>query len=307
MQQYAEPRFAELQAFIAVADRLSFARAAQLLEVDATIVSRRIASLESRLGVRLIERSTRSVALTEAGQGYLRRARNILHALDEADREAAGHASGPPHGHLRVALPSTFGRLWLAPVICDFLLAHPRVTVEAEFSDRFVDLLSERFDLAVRLGELPDSRLVARRIAGRQRVLCASPAYLANAPPLKHPRDLARHPCLIFSGLTSPYRWKLKGADGQSASVSVTGRVVSDDAQMLLQAAVSNLGVILGTDWLVAPAIATGRLVPVLRRWRVVDAGAVYVVTPSGAGQATKVRAFSDWIAARFRRPPWVM
>lgn len=306
MQQYSEPRFAELHAFAAVAERSSFARAAAQLGVDPTIVSRRVAALETRLGVRLIERTTRSVTLTEAGRAYLQNARNILQALDEADREAAGYATGAPRGHLRLALPTSFGRLWLAPLISEFLSAHPDITIEAEFSNRFVDLPGERFDLSVRLGELADSRLVARKIADRQRLLCASPDYIKRNPALKHPGDLARHPCLIFNGFRTPRTWKLRSSKGESISVDVNGRLISDDAEVLVQAAKAGLGVILGTDWLLAHAVASGELVPVLSRWRVVDSGAIYVVTPSGAGQATKTRAFSDWVAARFRQPPWL-
>ncbi|MBS0417066.1 MAG: LysR family transcriptional regulator [Proteobacteria bacterium] len=306
MQQYSEPRFAELHAFTAVAERSSFARAAVQLGVDPTIVSRRVGALEARLGVRLVERTTRSVSLTEAGRAYLHKARNILQALDDADQEAAGYATGAPRGHLRLALPSSFGRLWLAPMISEFLLAHPDITIEAEFTNRFVDLLGERFDLSVRLAELADSRLVARKIANRQRLLCASPDYLKRAPALKHPSDLSRHPCLLLSSLKTPRIWRLRNSKGgESVSVDVNGRLVSDDAEMLVQAAKSGLGVMQGTDWLLAQAIAAGSLVPVLPRWRVIDSGAIYVVTPSGAGQATKTRAFSDWLAERFKRPPW--
>jgi DNA-binding transcriptional LysR family regulator len=300
------PVFAELVSFVTVAEELSFTRAAERLGRDATILSRRIRSLETRLGVRLVERTTRSVALTEAGRGYLERARSILRSLDEADREAASHATGEPRGHLRLALPGSFGRIWLSSTIAEFLVAHPRISIEAEFSNRFVDVIAERFDLAVRLGELTDSRLVARKVCARRRLLCAAPSYLEKAGVPAHPEDLAQHACLVFSGIKNGDRWEMTDAAGASAQVSVSGQFISDDAEVLIDAAIAGLGVFLATDWLVGRALQAGRLVPVLPEWRMVDEGAIYVVTPSGAGAVSKTRAFSEWIVARLSRPPWL-
>lgn len=299
------PVFAELSSFVAIAEALSFSRAAERLRRDATVLSKRLRALEARLGVRLIERTTRSVALTEAGIAYLERARAILRAIDAADREAAVHATGEPRGHLRLALPDSFGRLWLAPWLTEFLLAHPQVTVEADFSNRFVDLVGERFDLAVRLGELNDSRLVARRVCNRRRLLCAAPAYLARHGAPRRPEDLARHACLRFSGLAHPDRWDLAHTKGDARHVAVTGPLVSDDPEVLVGAAIAGLGIMLATDWLVGRALQSGQLVPVLPRWQVVDEGAIYLVTPSGAGASSKTRAFSEWIAHKLADPPW--
>ncbi len=306
MQQSFEGSvLAEIAAFIAVAEESSFFRAAQRLGRDATLLSRRLRSLERRLGVRLLERTTRKVALTEAGRGYLLRARDILRAIDEADREAAAFATGEPRGHLRLALPGSFGRIWLAPLLAEFLARHPQISIEAEFSNRFVDLIGERFDLAIRLGELDNSRLVARRICGRQRLLCASPAFLAQAGTPAHPDDLAGYPCLIFSGLASPGRWDLT-AGGITRRTSVSGPLISDDGEVLIEAAIAGLSIFLSTDWLVGRALQDGRLVRVLPEWRLADEGAIYVVTPSGTGAASKTRAFSDWMIARLREPPWL-
>ena len=299
------PVFAELSSFVAIAEALSFSRAGERLRRDATVLSRRLRALEARLGVRLIERTTRSVALTEAGRAYLERAREILRSIDEADREATMHATGEPRGHLRLALPDSFGRIWLAPMLTEFLAAHPRITVEAEFSNRFVDLVGERFDLAVRLGELNDSRLVARRVCARRRLLCAAPDYLARHGAPRRPEDLARHACLVFTGLSNRDRWDMADSKGSVRRVAVSGQLVSDDAEVLVDAAVAGLGIMLATDWLVGPRLQAGSLVHVLPRWEVVDEGAIYIVTPSGAGSASKTRAFSDWIAARLGDPPW--
>ena len=299
------PVFAELSSFVAIAEALSFARAGERLSRDPTVLSKRLRALEARLGVRLVERTTRSVALTEAGRGYLERARTILRSIDEADREAAQQASGEPRGHLRLALPDSFGRLWLAPMINEFLSAHPSITIEAEFSNRFVDLVGERFDLAVRLGELDDSRLVARRVANRQRLLCASPAYLQRHGVPRRPEALADHACLVFTGLPNRDRWDLSDAQGRIRRVSVSGPLVADDAEVLTEAATAGLGVMLGTDWLLGKHLQDGRLLRVLPRWRPLDEGAIYIVTPSGVGAASKTRAFGDWIAARLANPPW--
>jgi DNA-binding transcriptional LysR family regulator len=296
---------AELYAFVAVAENLSFTRASRRLDRDATVLSRRLSSLEKRLGVRLVERTTRTVVLTEAGRLYLTRARAILDALKEADLEAASLATGEPRGHLRIALPSSFGRMWLAPVIAQFLAAHPRITIEAEFSDRLVDVVGERFDLAVRLGELTDSRLVARKLCSRRRLLCAALPYLERNGTPQHPEELTAHDCLIFNGLASPRKWELRHPSGDIAHVAVSGPFVSDDAEVLVEAAAAGLGILLATDWLVGKALETGRLLPILVDWRVADGGAIYLVTPSGAGKTSGTRALSEWFTTQFRRPPW--
>jgi DNA-binding transcriptional LysR family regulator len=298
------PVFAELSTFVAVAESLSFARAAARISRDAAVVSRRVNALERRLGVRLIERTTRSVRLTEAGRIYFERAREVLLSIDEADREAAQHADGEPRGHLRLSLPDSFGRLWLAPMVSEFLAAHPLVTIEAEFSNRFVDLVGERFDLAVRLGELDDSRLVARRVGERRRLMCASPEYLRRRGRPTKPQHLEDHSCLVFTRLPARDRWEMMDANGVVQHVKVSGPLASDDAEVLMGSAKAGLGIMIATDWLVGPSLRSGELVQVLPEWRLVDEGAIYIVTPSPVA-ASKTRAFSDWIAARLEHPPW--
>lgn len=305
-QQYADGApLAELSAFVAVAQELSFTQAARRLGRDATVLSRRLNSLEKRLAVRLVERTTRTVVLTEPGRLYLTRARAILDAFREADLEATFLAAGEPRGHLRLALPSSFGRMWLAPLIAQFLAAHRQVTIEAEFSNRFVDLVGERFDLAVRLGELTDSRLVARKLCARRRLLCAAPSYLESVGTPAHPDELGARDCLIFSGLPNPRKWEFNRMSGDIVRVSVSGPLVSDDAEVLVEAAANGLGILLATDWLVGTALRAGRLVPVLTEWQVADEGAIFLVTPSGVGRASGTRALGDWLTAHFKSPPW--
>ncbi len=303
MQQSS--KLSEIRALVALADTGSFAAAGKLLGRDPTVVSRSIQALEYRVGVRLVERSTRSVTLTEAGIVYLARVRSLLHELDAADREAASLATGEPRGRLKVALPGTFARLWLAPAIASFTRAHPHVTLELSYSNRFVDLIGEGFDMALRLGELPDSRLVARKVGQRRRLLCASPAYLISAPAVRTPVDLAGHKGLIFTGRADPYRWTLRAADGQSHSLVMGAQIASDDADILVEAAITGLGIMLTTDWHVGPAIAAGKLVEILPEWSVADDGAIYIVMPASAGIPSKTRAFSDWLTRELADGPW--
>jgi DNA-binding transcriptional LysR family regulator len=260
--------------------------------------------LESRLGVRLAERSTRKTVLTEAGAAYLARVRPLLIDLRAAGTEAISFVDGEPRGHLRISLPGNFGRIWLAPLIVEFLEAHPRVTIQADFDLRFVDLISEGIDLAIRLGELADSQLVARKIASRRKVVCAAPSFLARRK-ISVPGDLGELPCLINDTVSHANRWPFIDASGETSEVLVTPRLVSDDAELLVDAAARGLGVLRSTDWYVSREIAAGRLVEILPEWRQPAAGGVYIVTPALSGTPSKTRAFSDWMAKRLAEPPW--
>lgn len=307
MQQSHEPAaLAEMAAFAAIAEARSFTKAAARIGRDATILSRRLASLEERLGVRLLHRTTRSVSLTEAGSEFLVRIRAILAAVDEAEAVASAHAGGGPRGVLRLALPGSFGRMWIGPLLPQFLAEFPDIRIEAEFSNRFVDLVAENFDVAVRLGALEDSRLVARKVATRRRLLCAAPSYLARRGTPAAPEALLEHSCLGFSGFQTFPAWEMTDTTGRRVSIEVSGPLVTDDAEVLVEAAVQGVGLMMSTDWLVGRELADGRLVPVLEDWTLADEGAVYVVMPSAKGQAAKTRAFADWIGKRFAPvPPW--
>ncbi|RDU99398.1 LysR family transcriptional regulator [Trinickia dinghuensis] len=307
MQQWPDGNhIAEIAAFAAVAEQGSFTKAAAVLGRDATVLSRRVQSLERRLGVRLLTRTTRHVAMTEAGAGFLARAQAIAAALADAGEEAAAHGKGEPRGTLRLALPATFGRMWIAPYLPEFMVAHPQVRIDASYSNRFIDLVADGFDVAVRLGELADSRLVARRIASRRRLLCAAPAFLDRHGEPVRPEDLGRLPCLAFTGLASHPYWTFGNARGERVTVRADGPLISDDAETLVHAAVSGLGVMLSTDWLVGRELAAGTLVPVLTQWLPQDEGAIYAVVPSNRLMPAKTRAFIDWIASRFApTAPW--
>jgi DNA-binding transcriptional LysR family regulator len=301
VQQSSLPNTEALMTFLAVARRGSFVAAADELGCDATVVSRRIQALESRLGVVLFHRTTRRVALTEAGTVYQARLDPLLWQLDEAGREVAGFAGGEPRGVLRVALPGTFGRMRIAPHLPAFLARYPGVRLQASFSNRFVDLIAEGFDLAVRLGVAPDTRLAVRQVGQRRRLLCASPDYLARCGAPASIDALGERDCLIFSGVPQPGHWVFE-RDGQTRSVAVTGRMVSDEAEALREAALAGLGILYAADWLVEDAIAAGKLVPLLTDWRLADEGAIHVITPAMRWVPGKTRAFAEWVAALLRR-----
>ena len=305
MQQSDLANLDELRAFLLLAETGSFAAAARRLGRDATAVSRRVQALEARLGLRLAERTTRRVALTDAGHAYLARIRAPLEALAAAESDMLSLAGGAPQGRLHLALPGSFGRLWLAPLIIGFAQAHPRVTIEAHYTNRLVDLVAEGYDLAVRLAVLPDSRLVARKVADRRRLLCAAPGYLARHAPLRHPQDLADHDALFFTGRDNWDRWMFVAPAGGRITVAPRTRLASDDADVLVEAAIAGLGLFYTTDWHAGAALADGRLVLVLPEWTLPDTGAIFVVTPSAGLMPPKTRAFSDWVAAGLTPPPW--
>lgn len=294
-----------LAAFVALAETQSFAAAGRRLRRDPTVISRRVQALEAQLGVRLAERTTRRFVLTEAGRVYLDRLRPILRDLQAAQRDVSAFNDGVPQGHLRLALPASFGRMWLSPILTDFLIAHPLVSVEVEYADRFVDLIAEGFDLAVRLGVLTDSRLIARKLGDRRRILCASPLYLERHGAPDTLEALSGHACLRFSGAPSPSVWSFLDSRGKPEGVSVSGPLTSDDGEALVAAAVTGLGIVNATDWLVGRELAAGSLVPVLQRHRIQAEGAVYLLMPSSVGLPSKSRAFVDWLVREMRSPPW--
>lgn len=293
----------QLLALLAVLDTGSFTAAGRQVGRDASVISRRVAALETRIGIRLIERSTRRVGPTEAGTRLRDRTREAMDLLRVAEDEARELADAPS-GHLRVTLPSAFGRMWIGPRLHEFMAMYPAVRLDARFGDRFVDLVAEGFDVAVRIGEMKDSRLVSRRIAPTGRLICAAPGYLSRRGPLARPDDLRHHDCLGFTPMFTHPVWHLvRQRDEQS--VRVGGRFESDDIHTLVHAAVAGAGVLMAADWLVASEIADGRLVPVLQGWQAKGETGVYAIRASKRNAPAKTRAFVDWLAAAFSPVPW--
>lgn len=290
----------ELQAFVAVAQTASFTAAAGRLGRNGSTVSRRISALESRLGVRLIERTTRQVALTEAGTAYLARVTTVFDELASATAELSAHG-GLAQGVLRLTAPRSYGRLWVAPLLAGFMQRHPALRVEAHYSDRLVDLVAEGFDVALRIGKLADSSLVARRLAAVTRTLVASRAYLKRHGRPAHPADLAQHACLQFSHDMHGAPWVLRQPP-QRIKVAVQPLLVADDAETLLAAAAEGAGIAAVTDWLLERHPLRRQLVPVLDGWEVGEPGAIHLVTPGLRLLPAKTRAFVELATQALRR-----
>jgi DNA-binding transcriptional LysR family regulator len=297
-------RFDELSAFLAIEREGSIAGAGRLLQKHPTVISKRLSGLEARLGSRLVERTTRQVHLTAAGRSLAERIRSAFDTIDEAELEASA-ATVDIKGHIRLAFPGTMGRQWLAPLIPQFLELHPHVTMEIDYSDRFVDLLGEGYDAALRVGILEDSSLVARKLCSHRRALVASPLYIEKHGLPQAPHQLTGHSCLMLSGIKSHPAWHFtRGSERQR--VVVSGRLTSNDSESLLAAARSGLGILAAGEWLSAKDIATGALVPVLNDWEFNSDGAVHIVRPSVAYPPARVEAFVDWLRDMFSAgPPW--
>jgi DNA-binding transcriptional LysR family regulator len=297
-----EDRLTALESFAAVARRLSFVAASDELGVSASALSRRIAQLEASLGTRLFQRTTRKVSLTEAGGVYLR---YVIEALEQI---ADGHAAvskfaSEPTGRLRVALPNLFGQLQVAPRIPKFLRRNPKISLELSFSDWAVDLVSEGYDVAVRVGTLESSSLVARRLAPNRRLLCASPEYLAHHGEPTDPHELVNHACLQVSTYRS-YDWRLQ-RDDETIDVAISPVIRADNAEALRQAALAGCGITLMPTFIVSDDMRAGRLVQILSEWQATESWvwALYLHTRF---LPLKVRAFVDFLVAEFGDvPPW--
>mgnify|MGYP003703398955 CR=1 FL=1 len=290
----------------------SFAAAGRALQRHPSVLSRRLSALEARLGVRLVERSTRQLRFTDAGLRLVERLQQARQLLDEAEQEARQTAQ-QVRGRLRLALPAAMGRRLLSPMIAAFALAHPEVVLEVEYGERFVDLVGERFDAALRIGELADSRLVAIKLHDHARWLGASPAYLARHGTPAEPQDLRQHNCLGFTGLASFPQWRLEPV-GQGAPmrvvpmqvVPVRGSLTSNDNEALLNAALAGVGILAAGDWLLGPDLAAGRLQRVLPGWQLRGDGGIYLVRPSAQYTSAALAAFRAWVQHWFQtQPPW--
>lgn len=289
----------DIQAFVAVADSGGFGRAGQRLGLSKSMVSRRVARLEAELGAQLLSRTTRGVAITEAGLEFKGRADQILADL-EAARDALAQRGDEVVGTLRIAAPLSFGMTHLAPVLAELAMRHPRLQVEAAYSDRFVDLIGERFDVAVRLGTLSDSSLIARKIAPIHGVMVASPGYLARRGEPRTPADLAGHDAVLQMNEV----WRFR--DGRR-EITVQGhpRFRADNGQALVYAAEAGVGIAMLPTFLSGQAIEKGTLVPILRDHPIPEAGLYVVRPPPASHMAGKVRALTELLLERFGGEPY--
>lgn len=299
-------RFAALNAFMAVVEHGGFAPAARRLDLAPSSLTRQLNSLEDSLGTRLLNRSTRTVTLTEAGQQYYDDARRILEELDNADR-AVSELAGPPSGLLRVSLPVAFGRLHVAPALPAFLRQFPGMRLEIQLSDTAANLVEDRFDVAIRLGALASQNLVARKLAPHRRVICASPDYLGEHGAPAHPADLTRHNCLLFDYATATSTWTLQRAS-KTEKVQVSGTLRANGSELLREAAIGGAGLLMMPTWLVGEDLAAGRLVQVLEEWSPslgTDSGAIWAVYLQNRRGSKKLAAFLDFLVHHFGTPPY--
>ncbi len=287
-------RFESMSVLVAAAEAGSLSAAARRLGMPLTTVSRKVSQLEAQLKTQLLNRSSRRLALTETGRAYVAASKRILEDLDEAERAAAGEYS-TPQGELVLTAPVVFGRLHLLPVVTAFLDAYPAINIRLIQSDSQVNLLEERVDLALRIAQLADSSLVAKRLGVIRYVVCASPAYLKAQGKPKAPRDLAVHDCITFERVASPDSWSFPSGKGQTA-VSVRSRLVVNTAEAAIDAAIAGLGVTRALSYQVADAVAAGKLVTVLEAFEP-EPWPVHFVYAGGRLVPAKLRAFLDFAA----------
>ena len=292
----------DIAVFVRVVERGSFTLAANDLALSRAVVSKYLSRLEDRLGARLLHRTTRRLSLTEAGATLFEASRGALERIEEAEAVVAQFQS-KPRGRLRVSAPMSFGILHLGPAMADFARAYPEITLDVRLDDRFVNLVEDGFDVAVRIGALTDSSLVARKLAVTRALACASPAYLAEHGEPETPEDLATHNCLVYSYLAD--LWRFTAPDGREIPVAVKGSLRINNGIVLAEAAVAGHGILVTPSFYVAPLLRSGRLKQVLASYKVKEIG-IHAVYPQRGHVPPKVRAFVDFLVQRFgRRPDW--
>lgn len=291
-------RLQAMTTFVRVIEVGSFSGASRLLGVGQPAVSKTIAQLEERLQVRLLLRSTHGLTPTEAGLRFYERARLAIQDVDEAELEARGAGAGLS-GRLRISAAPTFARLLIVPRLPEFLARHPDLEIDVILDDRVIDLISEGIDLSLRMGDLPDSNAIARRIATGGRSVVATPAYLARAGTPHVPADLAGHEAIIFSQLSNSWVFRRGGTE---ASVSIRGRLRVSAAEGIRAAVLADLGLAVASDWMFGPELASGAVHRVLEDWALppIDLWALF---PTGRLASAKARAFADFVEATIKQP----
>jgi len=284
----------EMTAFVRVIERGSFAAAAADLGITPSALSKLVSRIEDRLGVSLLTRTTRRLALTAEGELFAARSREILASIEAAEAEVTA-ASRAPRGHLRIAVGTVFAKQILGPALPVFLGRYPDITVQLFVSDRQIDLVAEQVDVAIRSGPLGDSTLVARKIGDARRVICASPLYLEKTGSPRVPADLLQHNCLTLTGFT---QWPFHTSEGINR-LAVSGTFTSDNADLLLDIAVAGLGIARLADFVIARALQDGMLVPLLLDTHLSEPFPIHVVTVPGRHRAPRVKAFTEFMVSQ--------
>ena len=291
----------DLSLFVRVVAAGSLSQAGRDLGLSAAVASKRLAALETDLGVRLLHRSTRQLTLTPEGETFLAHADRMVREA-EAGRDAVGQGVGRPRGLLRATVPASFGRLHVSPAIPDFMTRYPDIVLDLRLSDSMIDLVGDGLDVALRIGALPDSSLIARRLAPNRRFLCATPDYLARHGIPRSVDDLLNHNCLKLSDHPG---WMIAPPGQPTRLVRVTGSLATNNGEVLRDAVLGGLGIAMKSNWDVGPYMRQGRLAVVLPDCRVDTDAALWAVYPSARYLAPKVRAFVDFFADRFGPCPY--
>jgi DNA-binding transcriptional LysR family regulator len=293
----------EMRVFVRVVERGSFSAAAEDLAMTPSAISKLVSRLEDRLGIRLLHRTTRRLALTPEGETYHLRAQEILSAIDDAEAEVA-RLGTTPRGRLRVNTGTAFALHELVAALPDFIARYPEIEIDLSVTDRVVDLLSENADVAIRTGMVTDPSLVARKIADAERGIFAAPAYLDRRGTPATPDELARHDAIVVNSVPAVNRWPFRDGDGVRI-VEVNNKIVVDDAEVALRLAIAGTGILRVSDMLVGEAVRRGLLVPLFVGVSVSEPLPVSAVYPQGRHRMAKVRAFVDFVVDRFKGAPW--
>jgi DNA-binding transcriptional LysR family regulator len=298
-------RFTAMSVFVQVVEQGSFARAAERLEMSTSAVSRYVSDLETHLDARLINRTTRKLSLSETGQAFFERAVQLLSDLDEAEALAES-TQAEPRGTIKLTCSAAFGLLHLTPAMADFQRQYPRMRFDVSLSDRFVDLIEEGLDLAIRIGELGNPNLVAKKIGETKLITCASPAYLKARGQPKHPHDLVNHNCFTYAYLATKDHWRFAGSNDEPIEVRIEGSLHSNSGELAVAMAEQGAGIAREPDFMFGRALAEKRLVQVLKNFPSRPMG-IYAVYPSRRHLSNKVRIFVDFLHARFaKRRGWI-
>lgn len=297
-------RLDELEAFVKVVEVESFSEAGRQLGISKSYVSKQLSKLEDRLGARLLNRTTRQLTLTDVGAMFYERCVEVLEELEEAE-VAVSQLQGTPRGVLRLSLPMSFGVKYLSPVVSDFIRQYNDLKVEIAFSDRTVNIVDEGFDLAVRIGRLKDSSLIARKLTETRVHLVASPSFLEEHGKPGHPSDLKDYPCLRYTYQTGGANWQFVSSEtGEEVSVKVDGPMTVNNGDAILEATRHGVGCAVLPDFFINEHLTTGELVKVLDGWDCGDS-AIWAIYPHNRHLSAKVRLFVDFLAESLSRTPW--
>jgi DNA-binding transcriptional LysR family regulator len=293
----------EIQAFIHIVEAGSITAAAERLNLAKSAVSRRLSELEERLGVELFHRTTRKMTLTDSGQGFYERSVRIMADLEEAEN-AVSQAHHELSGELRVAAPLSFGIMHLGPAITEFQKRHPAIRFDIDFNDRQIDLIEEGFDVGIRIAELEDSSLIARKLANNSVVVCASPGYLDKHGTPTIPEELIDHDCLTYSYLPNPNQWNFVDMLGQMQTIRVKSSMQSNSGNYLREAAIAGLGILRQPTFIAYEAIQKKELVPIMQDYEIPSVNA-YAIYPPTRHLSQRVRTFIDFLVERFAGEPY--